>query len=642
MRRVSLAVRLAVPLLAFAAVGCCAPCTVPGDPPDALRPLSLCLDRVTQPAPSLIAPVPHVRTVLDPEAPPRHISLAECIALAIENGRVNGESIRVLAYDPAVTATEIEQALSRFDARWQSSMTWSHTDQPAGVSALNSAFAAQQPNVQTAAFNSQLQKPLPTGGLAGITFNTDYQFSKEAASPDPSQAVFNPAYRPSLAFNFEQPLLQGYGVEINQLRTAHPVSVGARGSGQGILLARVAFDRSRAEFEQRVQDLVYSVEEAYWNLYCSYWTLYSREAAMLQAYREWLFGHYQYKEGRFTTQDLDQIEVQYQQFRAERLSALGNGFGTPGVLEAERQLRLTIGLPAEDGCRLVPSDTPTVAPYRPDWKSAADQALTLRPDLVRARQDVKAAQLALIRDKNDLLPDLRLVSSYDLNSLGSRLDGAGSENALRSLATNTFNNWSVGLRMEVPLGFREAHAAVRRAQLQLARQLASLRNQEEQALFELQRTYRQLTESIEQVKIQRARRTAAARQVAALQEQFRVGDKNFQLIVLLAAQRSLADALRDEQVAICEYNIALAQFERQKGTILVHDNVEIAEGPVPICVQQRASENIRQRQAALVLRARPLETQTDAPLLNAPVDNPIPLPQLFNGPRPPLELTPPE
>jgi hypothetical protein len=190
----------------------------------------------------------------------------------------------------------------------------------------------------------------------------------------------------------------------------------------------------------------------------------------------------------------------------------------------------------------------------------------------------------------------------------------------------------------VPLGFRDANAAVRRAKLQLAQRFASLRNQEDQIVFELQRTYRQLIQSIEQVRIQRARRAAAGRQVAARRLELEAGIRDVNVTALLLAQRSLADALRDEMTAICEYNIALAQFERQKGTILTHDNVEIAEGPVPVCVQQRASENIRRSRAALVLRERPAPPDGQAPLLHAPTEEPLPLPQLLEQPKPPAEL----
>src|SRR5262245_53832209 len=103
------------------------------------------------------APVP--ATVNHPERPPRYISLAECIAIALEQGNtgsrpflnsaanaLNGifitpdtleafiqfsgaglsqtDNIRVLSLDPAIAGTSIEASLSRFDAQWITSMNW--------------------------------------------------------------------------------------------------------------------------------------------------------------------------------------------------------------------------------------------------------------------------------------------------------------------------------------------------------------------------------------------------------------------------------------------------------------------------------------------------------------------------------------
>ena len=68
-------------------------------------------------------------------------------------------------------------------------------------------------------------------------------------------------------------------------------------------------------------------------------------------------------------------------------------------------------------------DAPTLAPYQPDWCTALNEALSLRPELVLARHDLKFRQLNLINQKNLLLPDLRFTSTYDINGLGTHLDG---------------------------------------------------------------------------------------------------------------------------------------------------------------------------------------------------------------------------
>src|SRR5262249_39207587 len=149
---------------------------------------------------------------------------------------------------------------------------------------LQSFQAGSQSSIsQTdATYTAQLFKPLATGGAASILFNVPYQFTN-------LPAPVNPSYRPSIQFQFEQPLLQGFGVEINQINQTHPGSIlnpglnqiNSRTSNQfnseGIVLQRIRFDQSRADLERAVNQMLLNVETAYWNLYGSYWNLYSRE-----------------------------------------------------------------------------------------------------------------------------------------------------------------------------------------------------------------------------------------------------------------------------------------------------------------------------------------------------------------------------
>ncbi len=542
---------------------------------------------------------PPPRSVLRPAGNPRPISLLECVALAVENGRVGNESVRALAFDPAIVGADIEQSLAKFDAHFQTNLSWNVVDQPPGIPQFTGmGSGVNQPNGTAAQLDTRLIKPLPTGGVAGITFRTDY--SNSNGNPLPN------TYQPVVTFSLEQPLLQGYGVEINQVRSSHPGSTlnpfDTGNSAPGILLARVAFDQARVDFERHMQDLVLAVEEAYWQLYGSYWALFAQETALRETYESWRTAQVRHAANQLSDQDLAEIEEQYHLLRASRLVALGQGLGRPGVLEAERQLRLVIGLPAEDGDQLVPTDTPTVAAYEPDYQAACRDALALRPELVRARADVKLAELTLRREEDLLLPDLRAFASYDVNGLGTRLDGAGPENALRTLASDHYNDWTIGLHLEVPLGFRAANAQVRKALLQVKRQRTVLLDLEEQALFSLQRSYRQLLQAQEQIHVLRARRLAALRQLRGRQEEFRSGLGSVDL--LLRAQLAWTNSLQEEQTATCDYNSALASFERERGTLLTHDHIVIQEGALPSCALERAVEHFRQRDNAHILRER--------------------------------------
>jgi outer membrane protein TolC len=559
--------------------------------------------------------VPKVPTVSDPERTIRYISLAESLAIALERGRIgtqggipndnlvsfagrgdsSSDAIRVLSLDPAIVGADIEASLAKFDARFNSSLTWNTTDRPVGT-ALDQFQAGGVGAIKTEAadFRTSLLKPLPTGGVAGITFDVPYQFTNLASR-------VNPSYTPSLQFQFEQPLLQGFGVEINQLRGTHPGSVltpfPTGGRVEGILITRIRFDQQRAEFEREVDNQLLNVETAYWNLYSAYYGLYARDLGLRQALEIWKITHARVQIGKDDPASDPQAQGTYEQFRNQRLTALGL------VLESERRLRLLMGLPVEDGTRLVPADVPTLAKNVADWNSAVQETLALRPELVLARQDLKFRQLDLINQKNLLLPDVRSRFTYDINAIGSRLDGPDAHNAFRALSSDHFNNWAAGLTADIPIGFRDANSAVRVARLNLTRSYRTLREQEERAIGFLALEFRNLDEFHTQIGIQRSLRETYAREldirVKRVKGQLVVADIN-----LLTALTNYANALASEYSFIAQYNVALANFEFAKGTIMQRDNVQIGEGQLTNCAAVRAVDHEQERSKALILRER--------------------------------------
>jgi outer membrane protein TolC len=569
----------------------------------------------------------------NPERPIHYLTLAEAFATAMEKGTVGSQSpnspgipndnlvtfagatvggsdaIRAFALDPAIVGANIEASLSKFDAQLSSALTFSTTDQPIG-SALQTIQGSGNNAIknQNGDFKTSLLKPLPTGGVAGITFDVPYQFTN-------LNARVNPSYTPTLQFQFEQPLLQGFGVEINQLRASHPGSIltpfNTASRVEGILIARLRFDQERTEFERLVHQQLLNVEAAYWNLYASYYNLYARNTGLSQAYNVLKVLTEQEKRGRIRKDVLEQFRGQYEQFRSQRVTAIGQ------VLESERRLRTLMGLPIEDGTRLVPADTPTVDRYLPDWDSAVRETLALRPELMLARQDLKFRQLDLINQTNLLLPDLRSIFSYTINGLGNRLDGADvNTNALRNLASDHFDSWTAGLQLTMPLGYRDANAAVRVARLNLARSYRVLRKEEERAIGFLALEYRNLDEFYDQIGIQRAAREAAARELAARYDRIEKGLETYDSQNGVAFQNAItnyANATANEFSFIAQYNNAIAGFEFAKGTIMQRDNVQIGEGPLPDCCAVRAVDHEKERVAAIVLRERanPVPVKTE-------------------------------
>jgi outer membrane protein TolC len=614
--------------------------------------------------------------VNETERKPRHITLNECIALALEHGTtglqsvralgvsnddlttfsgntvVGSDNIRVFALQPAITQTNIEASLSRFDAEFIASLTWTTTDeQQQGLQSFQ--------NGQTAQMITSLVKPLPTGGFAGITWNTTYQ--NLSNPPTGTFSLLNPSYTSRLSFQLEQPLLQGSGVDVNQLLpTPVPSTLfgqingrrGALGTNfvEGIVITRIRFDQQRAEFERNLNWLVVNVENAYWNLYGAYVSLYAAEQGLRISHRVWEGAKARYETGKEDITIFAPTRGQYENFRGNRLTALGQ------VLDRERILRALMGLPTEDGHRLIPVDTPTQAPVEPNWDVAVNEALNLRPELVLARQDLKVRQLNLILQKNFLRPDLRFVGSYTPVGLGTRLDGNGvvtdgtsafrTDNALRSLASDHFNDWQVGLTLNMPLGYRLENAQLRQARLLLAQSYAVLKDQEDRAVRSLTLQYRTLFEKHNLIQATREERKAYAQEIDGRLKNIAIG-KSVADRFLLQAIQSWSDALNREYQAIVAYNNALAGFEFTKGTILQHNNIMIAEGPLPAAAQVRAVEHERERTRALVLRQHesPVPYTQGCVEQNGrvypfipqiPTDTSVPLPSLLDeAPRPP-------
>src|SRR5262245_4439345 len=439
-------------VLALVAGGCVKPLYMTPETQHLASTVGLPTDIATNPnvvAPPDVSDHKPPATVLDSNPEPRNMTLQEAMAIALERGTrgnrsgfnltsfrrlvggngvhfnhdlaqftgpgVGGDdSIRAFALDPAIVAADIEGALAKFDARLNSSMTWNARDQ--AVANIFNNFN----NGDFAAFTAGLIKPLPTGGVASITAETNY--SKLGAVPQ-GFAVINPSYTPSLTFRFEQPLLRDAGVDINQLLPQHPGSTQTPfrptgGRAEGILVTRIRADQARLEFERELNTLAFNVELAYWSLYSAYYGKFAAEQALKQGYITWEQLTQLQAAGLQTKQAVAQARAQFENFRIQYLTAMQT------LLENERRFRGLLGLPLEDGQRIVPIDSPSLAPYKPDWGSALVESMN-RPELRMARLELKTHQLNLMVQQNNVRPDLRFFANYNINGIGNRLDGPG-------------------------------------------------------------------------------------------------------------------------------------------------------------------------------------------------------------------------
>ena len=596
-------------------------------------------------------------TVLDTNRKVVNISLQECFLTALKQGNIGSQgglqnpgftndspgqftgrqfggsdSIAAIAFDPSVAFLDIERSLSKFDARLISSATWNKQDAPTATQ-----FTSFQNQQDTAAFSTTLAKQLPTGGVAGITTSVNY--SKFSNVPTNLGTFVNPNYTPRVQFQFEQPLLQQFGVQINQIASSHPGSLlipGLRSTGQGtegILIARIRYDQQRAQFDNLINQQLLNVESAYWDLYAAYYNLYAQEEVLKRStYLLYIVKQRVEVAGSLRKQQYHETTTQYFQFKQAVLTARQT------VLQTEARLRGMMGMRSDDGTRLVPSDSPKLSEVVPNAYEAQMDSLAFRPELIQNRYDLKALQLNIMLQKNLRRPDLRFFSSYDIAGLGTTLDGSTSDNAFRSLATNQFNSWQLGLRLDMPIGFRDANALVRQANEQLYRSAFGLRDAERKVIESVNRSIQNIVYASESAKIAKTTREESEQTIILNYQILDSGNWDVQFLnQLLINQQNYARAIADEYRQIAEYSKALAGLEWSRGTIQRYNNVTIAEGELPEHIKKKATDHIQAREAALKLREHPAEFALP-PLQNY---EPIPKPGEMKFPIPPPPDTKP-
>lgn len=542
------------------------------------------------------------------------LPLNEAIQIALQESEVmrdlggtilrNPAAVRTVQ-DPAIAYTDPrfgeEAALSQFDASFAARSYFENNDRVFNNQFLgNSGFLVQD----LGDYQFELRKRAATGTQMVVRQSFDYDSNNSVAN---RFGVPSSSWNAIIGAEVRQPLLQGGGIRFN--RSAGPSQ--QPGVINGVLVSRIRTDVSLADFEVGIRDLVSNVENAYWDLYFAYRDLDAKIGARDRALEAWRF-----VKNKQINKDLGgepdkegQAREQYWRFQAEVLDSLngrlleatrtnnGSSGGTfrhiPGVRVAERRLRLAIGLPVT-GTRLIrPSDEPPSAPVRYDWETIVEQSLSRRPELRKQRWRVKQREVELLANKNFLLPRLDAVAGYRFRGFGEVLASqseAQFRSAMDNLLDGEFQEWRLGLEFEVPLGFRQAHAAVRNSQLTLARERALLEEQKRTVLYGLSNAVGDVKRSFQVAQAQFNRLTAAQDQVDAVQLSYEAGRAPLDLV--LEAQRRFLDTEIRFQQSRVEYAIALKNLQFEQGTLLDYSNIHLAEGPsVRVAYAQAAKRN---------------------------------------------------
>ncbi|MCX5770911.1 MAG: TolC family protein [Candidatus Hydrogenedentes bacterium] len=213
-----------------------------------------------------------------------------------------------------------------------------------------------------------------------------------------------------------------------------------------------------------------------------------------------------------------------------------------------------------------PADPPAVEQVAIDGDASDKLALLCRPELAQARLELANRELDVVRTQNGLLPRLDAFASYGRQSLGESLGSS-----TYYLDNNDYDNFAVGVSLEVPLLNRAERARYRRARFIEAQAEASVGNLEQLLEAEVRAAVVEVGRQWERVTSTRAAVVAREEQLRIQQDRFSVG-MSTDLDVLLV-QRDLIQAQVGEVTARVQYIQALTNLYKAEGTLLARRGV---------------------------------------------------------------------
>jgi hypothetical protein len=615
---------------------------------------------------------------------PEDITLEEAIRIALSNNKVmrniggnvqappdffsrNPEAAPTI-WDPAIAESDpqrgVEAALAAFDAQWHSVAQWQNFHEP-----RNTELSALYPVIRKeddGTFQNQLRKTTATGGTFAISHDILYTNNN---TPSPARN-YPTDWTTEIRAEFRQPLLRGAGVQVNRIAGPNATP----GVNNGVMIARINTDVALTDFEAAVRNLVGDVETAYWELYYAYRNLDTQKAGRDAGLRTYQEARTNFEKGRASRLEEAQAKQAYYEFRTGMEQALTELYTT------ESKLRYLMGLASTDGRLFRPKDEPTTAKMTFDWNDVLCEALARNVELRQQRWIVKRRELELISAKNFLLPKLDLTGSYQWMGLGNRLlDSSGGtgdftqagSNSYQNLTSGGFGDWSVGLSLDVPIGYRREMAGVRNAELMLVRTRARLQELELEVSHQLAHSLRLMESDLVMAESNFNRLVASKTEVEVAEARVEWGYSGTPLGSSSAAPssakqpRTLADVLdarRREAVAeanyyrmLVNYQEAITQVHLRKGSLLEYNGVYLAEGPWPAKAYFDAERRARARDASIyldygftqprVISRGPVDQQADsAPMPDDAVfETPVPTeakPRVKAEPEP--ELAPPK
>jgi outer membrane protein TolC len=534
------------------------------------------------------APLPALERVGVNMAEQRPLALREAIELALKNGK----DIEVARTNVRAAEFDLLAARGAYDPRLNTSTFYERTKTPVASFLSGGEGGA----VTSSGFGGTMRFEglAPTGGG-----NYRFDFSSSRQTSNNLFAALNPQYPTSFSFTYAQPLLRGFRFDATRRQ---------------IEIAKKNLSLTDAQFRQRAIETITGVQRAYWDLVFTLRNLQVQRDSARDARTQLEHNRRLVAEGQLAPIDIVAAEAQVAGFEQNVYIALDE------VGRAENALKNLIAENRQSevwSVALVPTDTVDVQPPVVALEDAMRAALSTRPELQQSdvAREINALDERLAREATK--PQVDLFGTYGAVGLAGAFDPATTFNpfsasndqlrarinqlsqlnglpvlpdppeqvlpetlvggygqSIANLGANRFNNYRVGVTLNLPLRNRTAEAQLGRTLVERDR-IRVQREQLEQLIQVDVRNALQVTRTAEsRLRAAAAQRSATEQQYASEQRKFDAGQSTFFLV--LERQNAFATARGNELRAQTELNKAVAELQRATGNALEANQVRVS------------------------------------------------------------------
>jgi outer membrane protein TolC len=469
----------------------------------------------------------------------------------IEQALLHNLSLQADRVDPMIAREQTEVAKGEFDPNFNVIANTRTTQQSTSQSDLEGSDGPRNENISG---RIALDKKVDTGGTVTVSTN--------AARLLTNSEFFDPnsAYDADVSVSVRQPLLDGFGTDVNRASRNR---------------ALVGVDRADYVLQGRVLDVVLETERAFHDLAFQRATLRVRQAAREVAKQFLEENRFRRSSGMATSLDVTQAEVGLADQDALVLNS------EQAVSDAEDLLRTLTGNTAFDApiseleVDLTTDPVPSVA-------GAYGVALKKQPEYQAALSFSEQLKYDVILARSGSRPTL---------DLGGAVGYTGRDDSLRTayegVPTGDGYHWQVDVVYRVPWGQRSGKARLQQAELIHRREEMRIQDLEQNMMRELRVAIRAAETGLERVRIAELRRELSQQEYELEKAKFEAGLSTSRL-VLEAQQRSDA-AQVSEFRAYVDLKNAWSGLRRVQGVSLETYGISMLP-PLPDTTEAKSEE----------------------------------------------------